>query len=89
MIFARKLPELYIIKRMCIYIHNNCPKNIFPIFFLGGGARAPFASSYACASSALIVTLKHCYRDVLMGVVCLVSLRSIYTGSRIVSNIYN
>jgi len=46
-IFAQKInkiPEFYmILPEKCPNFHNNCPKNIFPDFFWGGGARTPSA----------------------------------------------
>ena len=44
MIFARKMPERN--------LHNNCPKNIFPIF---GGA--PYTHLYAYDKITLYVTI--------------------------------
>ena len=48
MILARKInkiPEFYTIfvRKMPEFLPNNCPKNIFPIFFFFlGGARVPY-----------------------------------------------
>ena len=44
-----KIPEYYIIsaRKNAGIFHNNCPKNIFPEFFVGGGARAPVSCAYA------------------------------------------
>ena len=48
MIFAQKfskIPEFYmILPEKCPNLHNNCPKNIFPIFFFGGGGTCPLCS---------------------------------------------
>jgi len=46
MIFARKInkiPEFYTIfwRKNAEILHNNCPKNIFRIFFFGGGGYVP------------------------------------------------
>jgi len=47
--FARKMPEIS---------YNNCPKNIFPIFFLGGGARVGARGGLPSPTSMILVVLK-------------------------------